>query len=384
MKPFNQGLTKHLYRIDEVLSSLRWSIITHNLLESAFWTVELYESNMIQECIEVLETIWIYHIGFGSWYSLRLIQEIYDNGDISQWDLVSLTCAFAKRRICDSTAFHLLLRGATSNENPVFAHSREYKDLNEAITDCIKRGKLKEAWLLSRSMSTSEQWALLKTLSDDRKDALEIIKNIGSSVYEQLALGYILISLDECSWISSQLPIENIVPSEVIEAMNDWSKEKMRKRRVFKPKPEALIYLTARSQQSPYISSEPEIQCDLLKNLKESEYWSTILESYMAKDKWLSDKHKEAFFDTFFPQDIPDEWSLSDREKSHGRGLGKKIEHARSRFIYYTNLKSKSLELWNSVFPEIDCSMDWDSIYGNYKGQLQFPMKPVRKVFELA
>jgi hypothetical protein len=381
MEPFNQALTKHLYRIDEVLSSLRWSIITHNLTETAFWTLELYESNMMQECIELLEKVWIQHIGFGSWFSLRLIQEVYDSGEISQWNLISLSCAFAKRRVCDSTIFHLLLRGATNNNEPRFAHSMEYQNLNEAISDCIKRGKLKEAWLLGRSMKPSEQWALLDSLClENRKEALEIIKTLGSSIYEQLAAAYVLVSLDECTWLSSQQPIENTVPSEVLEAMNDWSKEKMRKRRVFKPKPEALLYLTARSQQ---YSSEADIQVDLLKTLKSSEYWSTILESYMANEKWISDKHKEAFFDTFFPQDIPDEWSLADREKSHGRGLGKTIEQARTRFIYYTILKSKSLELWNSVFPEIDCSMEWDSIYSEFKETINFPMKPIKKVFEV-
>jgi hypothetical protein len=33
------------------------------------------------------------------------------------------------------------------------------------------------------------------------------------------------------------------------------------------------------------------------------------------------DEAYEAFYDKYFPDDIPDEWSLADQHKSHGRGL---------------------------------------------------------------
>lgn len=389
MNPLKQFLTKHLYRVDEVLSSLRWSIITHTLTDTAFWTIELYESNLIQECIDLLENIWIHHVGFDSWFLLKCIQGVYETGEISQSNLVKLSCVMARRKTHDSTTFHLLLRGATSPSwKPIFPHSKEYQNLEEAVTDCIKRGKLKEAWLLSRSMEPSEQWILLESIAAirGRKEAIETIKTLGTSIYAQLAIAYILVSLDDTAWIRSQEEIEHILPVEVIQAIDDWSKEtSMRKRRAIKPKPEALLHLTLRSQQSPYISSESDIQENLLKSLEASEYWSTILSSYMLKGNWISDIRKESFFETFFPQDIPDEWSLKDREQSHGRGLGKSIEQGRSRFIYYTILRSKSLKLWNSVFPELDCSMEWDSIYDELKkkSKIEFPMTPIKKIFEI-
>lgn len=39
-----------------------------------------------------------------------------------------------------------------------------------------------------------------------------------------------------------------------------------------------------------------------------------------------NDTTKELFFDTWFPDDIPDEWSLEDQTKSHGLGVLKKDE----------------------------------------------------------
>lgn len=389
MKISNNSLTKHLYRLDEVLSSLRWSIITHNIHDTAFWTIELCESNFEQECLEMLETIWLYNIGFGSWYSLRLIQSVYEDGGVSQENMISITCALAKRRICDSTIFHLLLRGATNSDwKPLFPHSNEYTTIQGAVEDCLRRGKLNEAWLLGRSMDIEKQWQMLEPIASSlgRSEALSVIKELRQCAYENLAAAYVLVSLDEVVWISSQEELENILPKEVEEAINDWQAEtSMRKRRALKPKTEALLYLTSRSEQSQYTSSEPDIQMGLLDTLKKSEYWSCILEYYMTDGLrgWKSDEHLETFYETYFPEDIPDEWSLQSREMSHGRGLGKPLEEARSRFIYYTLQRSKSLELWNSRFNlNIDCTMEWSNLY-SVKPVIQFPLKPIKKAFEI-
>ena len=389
MKIAKQCLTKHLYRLDEVLSSLRWSIITHNITDTAFWTIELCESNFEQECLDMLETIWIYSIGFGSWFSLRLIQSVYEEGSIEQENLVEITCALARRRTCDSTIFHLLLRGATTPATwkPVFPHSKEYKRVKEGVEDCLKRGKLNEAWLLGRAMQVEEQWEMLEAIASElgRSEALQIIKELRPCVYENLATSYVLVSLDEITWISSQEKIENVIPKEVQEAIHDWKSEvSMRKRRALKPRPEALLYLTERSEQTQYVTSESDIQMGLINTLKSSEYWSCVLEHYMVDNKWKSDEHIETFYETYFPDDIPDEWSLKSREMSHGRGLGKTIEQSRTRFIHYTLQRSKSLELWNSQFKsDIDCTMDWSNLY-SIKPVIELPMKPFKKAFEVA
>ena len=357
-------------------------------MDTAFWTIELCESNFEQECLDMLETTWIYSIGFGSWYSLRLIQLIYDEGSIEQDKLIEITCALARRRTCDSTIFHLLLRGATTplTWKPEFPHSKEYVTVKEGVEDCLKRGKVNEAWLLGRAMDTDEQWQMLEVIASEqgRSEALQVIKELRSCIYENLATTYVLVSLDEITWISSQEKIENIIPIEVSDAIWEWSNEpSMRKRRALKPVSSALLYLTERSEQTAYVSSEPDIQLGLLETLKQSEYWSCILEHYMTDglEYWKSDEHIESFYKTYFPDDIPDEWSLKSREMSHGRGLGKTIEQSRTRFIHYTLQRSKSLELWNSQFKsDLDCTMDWSNLY-SIKPVFQLPLKILKKNF---
>jgi hypothetical protein len=235
-------------------------------------------------------------------------------------------------------------------------------------------------------MDIEEQWLLLDNMATSlkRSDALEILKELRPCVYENLAAAYVLVSLDDITWISSQGELDNVLPKEVQEAIDDWQSEtSMRKRRAIKPRAEALLYLTDRSEQSQYISSEPDIQLGLLDTLKKSEYWSCVLEHYMNNGHWKSDEHLESFYETYFPNDIPDEWSLQSREMSHGRGLGKPLEQGRTRFIYHTLQRSKSLELWNSKFKsDLDCSMDWSNLY-SVKHVVQLPMKPMKKTFDI-
>jgi len=385
MKQSNNSLTKHLYRKDEVISSLRWAIITRNLLETAFWAIEVYDSNLLEDGLNTLETLWLQVIGFGSWFALRLVLYVYDQGEVSQEEFVDLCCAFTRVKVRDSTIFHILIRGTISRIwKPCFPHSKEYSCATDAITDCLKRGKLIDAWLIGRTLEPSEQWLVLETFAPGFKKELQILKTLRESKMECLASAYVLVCLDELSWIASQTALENNEPVELGEAIEDWLLEQsMRKRRVYKPRPEALLYLTDRSEISSLKSSEPDIQENLEDGLKASEYWSEIMEPYMKNGKWASDLKKEKFYSKYFPQDIPDEWSLADREKSHGRGLGKNHDLARARFINHTLQRSKSLELWDSKFPsDIDCSMDWDSLY-SVRPVLEFPMKPLKKILEI-
>jgi hypothetical protein len=46
-------------------------------------------------------------------------------------------------------------------------------------------------------------------------------------------------------------------------------------------------------------------------------FWTRVIEEEVP---WLDDDRKEAFYDLYFPDDIPDEWSRQDQEKSHGFG----------------------------------------------------------------
>jgi len=99
----------------------------------------------------------------------------------------------------------------------------------------------------------------------------------------------------------------------------NWAERKllpMRKRRIYAVPPECLYSYTARGS----LKRDQSTHIDLTKNLEKfmctSSYWEEH-ESAM-KD---NGEQRETFYETYFPNDIPDEWSAADRAKSHGPGV---------------------------------------------------------------
>jgi len=400
MKQSEKCLTLHLYRKDEVLAAMRWAIITNNLLESIYWGLELFDSDMEQDALQMLEFIWLSQIGFSSFSFLRRILDIYKTGELDRDSWISLLNSMARMKSRDSTAFYLLIRGATEpcDWTPSFKHTYTYNTLSDALTDTIQRGKVLEAWLISRAMKPDEQWIILKSLAiqKGRSESLCEVQMTTLSEYEQRAAAFVLLGLTDEQWKKVFEPlIEYELPSEIIKAIDEWdSEESIRLRRVYKIKPEALLYITERSVQSVLESSEKDIQGDFLESLIDSPYWSNILKGYInSRNEWISDRYNEMFYDTYFPYkmgDTPDEWVTADREKSHGRGLGRSEEAGLKRFLDTLLQRSMSLGVWNCIKPEeyMD-SLDWLSIYSELHSKClknltsQLPFNATTKTFEI-
>jgi hypothetical protein len=397
MEESKKSLTLHLYRKDEVLAAMRWAIVNHNISESIYWGLELFDSDMEQDALEILEFIWITEIGFSSFTFLTHILDIYKTGELDRDSWISLLNCMSRETGRDSTVFYILIRGATmaSEWKPAFPHRHTYTSIEQAVQDTLRRGKILEAWLLARAMKAEEQYILLETLAIQRKrhDYMLDIMSSNLSDYVKRSIAFVLVSLNDTQWQSATKPlVEREIPVEVKEAIDEWdSEESLRKRRVYKIRSSALISITERSEQSQQESSEYEIQSDLLKTLLESPYWTNILDDYMDNGKWKSDSYHEMFFSTYFPCDIPDEWSSQDREKSHGRGLGRSPEVGLKRFIDALFQRSKSVEIWNLTIPEtythtLDWHTTYSDLYSKCKEHLEsnLPFKPIIKSFEIS
>lgn len=400
MKQSEKCLTLHLYRKDEVLAAMRWAIITNNLLETIYWGLELFDSDMEQDALQMLEFIWISQIGVASFSFLRRILDIYKTGELDRDTWISLLNSMARMKSRDSTAFYLLIRGATEpcDWKPSFKHTTPYMTLLDGLADTLKRGKILEAWLISRAVNTDEQWILLKSiaLQKGRLESLDEVQMTNLSECEQRAAAFVLVGLTDEQWKKANEPlIDYDLPSEIRDAIDEWdSEESIRLRRVYKIKAEALLYITERSKQSGLESSEKDIQEDFLESLLDSPYWSNILNNYInSKNEWISDHYNEMFYDTYFPYkmgSIPDEWATADREKSHGRGLGRSEEAGLKRFLDTLLQRSMSLGVWNTIKPdEYMKSLDWLTIYTDlhpicYNNLApQLPFKATRKSFEI-
>lgn len=399
MKISKKCLTLHLYRRDEVLAAMRWAIITRNVHEAIFWGLELFDSDMEQDALEMLEFTWITQIGFGSFSFLRQILSIYKSSELDRNSWINLLYSLTTLKIHDSTAYYLLIRGTTTGSDwiPRFSHKITYVTLIDALKDTLKRGKLLEAWLISRAIDTREQWSILENIASQqsRQEALAELRSSKLSLYEQLAAAFVLVTLDDKRWLAANEPLnKKDLPSEVKSSIDEWNaEESLRLRRVYKIRPEALLHLTQRSQQANTDSSEPDILDDLLQNLFDSSHWTNIIDGYLDDDgNWKSDLYQEMFYSTYFPFascDIPDEWSLADREKSHGRGLGRSEESSLKRFLDTILQRSTRLGVWNYIKVENYKDTEWSKHYEELRETCSLslegllPLKPVIKSFEI-
>jgi len=407
MKITKETLTLHLYKYEEVIAALQWAII-HNLSEEAiFWGLELYDSGLIDDVFEVLVSLWAQHIGFGKHglavlYNMIKLQEC-DNLDREMW-IYSLYI-WSNIRTMDTTGFQLLVRGSTIpvEWNLNFSHTSEYKSLDVATTDCLTRGKLTEAWLIARAIPSERQWLLLNELSQkkERLEIFNILKGLQISDCVKRSICFILLTVSLPTLIQSMVTpnldslVLNGLPREIALAIEDWdSEDSIRKRRKFKIRPEA-IWNCSRSFMDVSESNFIDIEMNLEKALMESPCWQSILEDYMEPDKegqWKSDAYREMFYKTYFPcsvDDIPDEWSLKDKEKSHGQGFGKKFHSALRQYINNIVRGRSCIGLYSpiqNVNEYSKLSLEWDSVYDEIKEkaapylEAKLPFKPVVKL----
>jgi hypothetical protein len=87
---------------------------------------------------------------------------------------------------------------------------------------------------------------------------------------------------------------------------------------------ESLYWRTDRGRRlTVYESNDKELlRLERPTGIWNSGYWDSVAEEHGGWGAVRSDDDaREAFYEACFPDDIPDEWSSKEREKSHGRGV---------------------------------------------------------------
>ena len=355
---------------------------------------------MMDDLSDLLISTWVQWIGFGK-SSFPVLAEIQKVNEMDRDEFIHTMYSLC-RLPRDSTGLSLLLKGTLTQTTwqPRFVHTNQYTTIEQATEDCLTRGKLTEAWLLARALESEVQWTVLNKVAKTRgrSQQLDVIRLLEFDCLSRVA-AFILVSITDEALAASVLPfVKPTVVSELIKAISFWdSQESIRMRRVYKVKAEAITFWCSRSILPVSDSLLKDIECDLEKNLKESHCWQTILEDYEENGSWKSEQFKEMFYNTYFPwlkDDIPDEWSLKDKEQSHGRGLGKRPEIAVRHFINGTLSQKSSIGFYTPLrITERDIlstTLDWDAAYTAITEKCSdalkpaLPFRPIRKQFDLS
>ena len=356
---------------------------------------------MADDLSDLLISTWVQWIGFGK-SCFSVIGDLLKVTEMDRDEFIHNLYALC-RLPRDSTGFSILLMGSLkpSRWQPRFAHATQYMTIEEATEDCLKRGKLSEAWLLARALYPEVQWTVLNKIAETkgRTAELDIVRQFEFDCISRVA-AFILVSISDEALANCILPYSKPqIVSELIGAVEDWdSQDSIRKRRIYKIRPEAITFWCSRSSISVSDSLLNDIECNLEINLRESHCWKTILEDYEENGSWKSDQFKEMFYNTYFPwinDDIPDEWSLKDKEQSHGRGLGKRPEIGLRHFINGVINSKNCIGMYKPISKltekdELPQNLDWDSVYESMICECSdslksaLPFRPVKKEFVIS
>ena len=308
-------LTRHLYRIDEVKASCKYALIKKNYREALFWSLELINTLMSEDVRQIMLTVWFEGIGRASY---PLLLDLICADDDSLLDFVGAFCSVDR----DASIFSLLCLGSRTWEKqvdrvvPMKIEGVEDKEVR-CILRAMKQGKTLFAWTLLRCRWSADAWSILLRCAPTReRSVVEKLYEMKTHIWEARAAAVILV----CDKVSAGWKAVRRFREEGL--IDEWvALEGRRGRRIYKIRPEAILYGTERGELSRSVTNIQEIR-EPLTAMYGSPYWDVVADEFGGwKPIYKSDVAKETFYELYFPDDIPDEWSRDDQEKSHGLGL---------------------------------------------------------------
>jgi hypothetical protein len=321
--------TRHLYEADEVLAALRWSIRQGRTQEALFWCFELIESEMQEKLKEELYASWIWLFGISCLSALPLLQEE------TYSEFVYALARLPKERR-DRSVLMLLLLGSQDKEQPDRINSVNQVDsivseqgcnaLEAALLSALYQGKSRLAFDLSRPLwqeNPVRVFTLLQRVQEKKhrsllSEVLTLLEFQTEDVWATRACAIASVCLDTKRLQISLQPLSCQLTPSLVAAIHEWKEGKGRRASRIYPIPrESLYNSTKRGLLSNKETTLERLYTVSEESLAGCPFWDRVLEEEIP---WLDDDRKEAFYDQYFPDDIPDEWSKADQEKSHGYG----------------------------------------------------------------
>lgn len=372
--------TRHLYEDDEVIASLHWCIRKGRTKEALFWCLELLDSEMEQHLLEELYKLWIGYFGIGKLSALLTFANLE-----TQKDILSFVCGLSRLsdKTRDGSTFLLLFYGAMDEKQPDRASGfsclnglfQEFdcSDLEKAFANAVYQGKARLAFDLSRPLWLNPRrvYEILDRIQQIKhkgllSEHLSLFEfNETTAEWESRACAIAAVSLDKKRLLESLKPLHLEIPVEIAISIQEW-KERVgrRNRRVFAIPHECLYYGTKRGRLSNKETTLKRLYSVSEQTLEGCPFWTRVIEEEVP---WLDDDRKEAFFELYFPDDIPDEWSKEDQEKSHGYGcLINNETPTYTKYVdrWFRNISTRSVWLTNRELLKL-CSEEkpWNKIF---------------------
>ena len=252
--------------------------------------------------------------------------------------------------------------------------SEKYSPLESFTALAILQRKTLCAWGGLRALEKPDEFLRSIAFSKHGVAARKFLTVLDGETFSDwerraVAVAALCLSREEFADSWNQIATPDLV-QEVAVALEEWQSLLGRLARRQYPIPKgALYWITGRGRElSVYDTNLKEMTGRVEKSaaLWGSTFWDSVAEELGG---WAAIKNdddvRESFYETYFPDDTPDEWSVAEREKSHGAGplqRGTKADAARA----LTNLfgRFSAAVIW-SPLPPVKNVESWDELWSD-------------------
>jgi hypothetical protein len=345
-------LTRNLYELDEVIAALQLCLL-RKWSRAVFWLWELVVSEETETANMILIDIWLRAAGgydvslfkeIGWWERcVRVIAAIQRATSENAERLLERSFGLPGRLTMTPLASSKAARDRRAKRSAAFVASLtsdETINRKEAASwwisfdaACRQHHMIDACWLLQAVqpiLSADAIWSAIKIAARGSvvtKDAIALLQGLPTQDQQPLAQANAVILLCKPTIIRETDVLTK--PPDLPSYRRDWitwtANAGRRSARIHTIPAEALQAGTSRGSIPAKYTNIADVRDPVALLAEGCRFWKTALTTICAigADETVvfpNDDVMEAFYVQYFPDDIPDEWSAVDQERSHGRG----------------------------------------------------------------
>ena len=361
-------LTRHLYEMDEAVSALQVCLRT-NSCRALFWIWELVQSEETTLAFRTIDDAWLL---WGGAYDPS-IGSVGEPTDHDGWIILMMRVQRAIRMAARRNAHRLLNEVATMSGRPNLTPAAttaaqqarrtqgaarfvasldpaETMDRQEAASfwisldsSCRQKSTVDALWLLQAAtplLSADAIWSAIRiagrgslgcgSMGPSPLAALHAAAtpHPESQILHQAAAILLLSSQDLDTMLEMPLCATKPAPPVFVKDWETWDMRLGRRTARIYPIPETALHSkTARGQITAAYTNIADIREPVSSLPMGCAWWRRVStaagltgDSLSGVCNFPNDDALVSFYERFFPDDIPDEWSAVDQLKSHGPG----------------------------------------------------------------
>lgn len=399
-------LSRHFYALDEVETVLAYSTTRHDPKETLFWSRELIQSGCPAEAIRALFEAWLwekgpFHISWALYAWERLAGD-----EVVEEDILQCACQLQyKFLLRDHSLWNILMMSRFTTEQPdrlsrstpswlsKSSDSSVNTDIEHAFLCAIYQKKARLAWWFANKIPIYRVWDLMEqyACNDSRwGDRLVLWRNFCKTEYKCLlgnsndayddvmrCLFLLSLCLTRKQFDNSMTPIQMMLiepdPMEIFIGRKEYRRYSI---------PVHILYGITDRGCIPWNTHTRYQLYNIEPHLVGCPFWDDVLTEYATgvnettgEIQWISYDTKEAFYDRYFPDSPPDEWTEKEIAISHGVGIlrpGDVLHLHRYAQIHFSKLTRLAWNIVPQVYRHL-CKNNYEQI--GYTAFAELPYK---------